>query len=764
MSDRSDRSFRLFLAAAAALAGMFVAMLRARVPEPVPADAPPGVFSAARAMADLRELLGDGSPHPIGSAAAKAVRERLLAKFRSLGMTAEVQRDFVVAAGQKQAAWVENVVAVLPGARTDAPPVVIACHSDSVGAGSGAADDGIGMAAAIETVRVLRASPPLAAAVHVLVTDGEEAGLLGARAFVRRKPGPIAAIVNVEARGNSGPMLMFETAGPAGDLVSAWASAAPRPTTGSLFDVAYRLLPNSTDVAVLRNLDGVPILNFACIGTQQHYHTPLDHVDHLDPGTLQHAGDSVLAAVRAAAQLAESEPSGRDLVWHDVLGLAVLRWPASWSLPFAVLLLAAHVAVAWSALRRDGRGLGSLAGGVFATLLAWLAGIAASWGVLAALRASGAIDRPVLANPGWAASALAGAAVWGGVMLATALSRRLSGATMEHASGPFFAVLAVALAAVLPAVSPLFTIASFALLAVAVAARTTGGRREWIGATAAPFAAAALFASLAGIVADGFGVAGAAPGLPVAIPLLGVISATAAVPFVAVAAGSGSHGLVAAGATLTLAVAGSIGVAAAPSVTPDRPGKLSFLYRADASEHHAHVMLLTHGEPLPESILAKLETEPDPERILPWVPAKAVAAEAPAVEVPAPALEDLRKTDLGGGRRVSFRLRSQREASDLVLVVEPSARVRRLTVNGSTAPAEGWRDDRMGYLVRLFGVPPEGVSIEIDIAAAAEFQAYVGDVTPGLPPACDRILEARPATHVPAHQGDTTVTVRRLRL
>src|SRR5690606_42099321 len=49
-------------------------------PAPLPAGAPPGVFSAGRAMAVLERVLGDERPHPVGSAANAAVRDRILAE------------------------------------------------------------------------------------------------------------------------------------------------------------------------------------------------------------------------------------------------------------------------------------------------------------------------------------------------------------------------------------------------------------------------------------------------------------------------------------------------------------------------------------------------------------------------------------------------------------------------------------------------------------------------------------------------------------
>jgi len=53
-----------------------------------------GEFPGTRALATLRELVGDGSPHPMGSLANAAVRDRLLASLRSAGYSPVVERGF----------------------------------------------------------------------------------------------------------------------------------------------------------------------------------------------------------------------------------------------------------------------------------------------------------------------------------------------------------------------------------------------------------------------------------------------------------------------------------------------------------------------------------------------------------------------------------------------------------------------------------------------------------------------------------------------
>src|SRR5688500_11657566 len=109
--ERENR--RILLASIAlivlfALAAVF-ALRGNQPPAPLGADAPPDVFSAHRAREVLVRILGDETPHPTGSAANAAVRDRIVAEFARLGLEAEVQRRFVCGVGN--CADVDNIVA-----------------------------------------------------------------------------------------------------------------------------------------------------------------------------------------------------------------------------------------------------------------------------------------------------------------------------------------------------------------------------------------------------------------------------------------------------------------------------------------------------------------------------------------------------------------------------------------------------------------------------------------------------------------------------
>ena len=68
------------------------------------------------------------------------------------------------------------------------------------------------MAALLETARALKSGPRLANDIVILLTDGEEIGLMGSSTFVQERGSAtdVGAVFNFEARGTSGdlPLLL----------------------------------------------------------------------------------------------------------------------------------------------------------------------------------------------------------------------------------------------------------------------------------------------------------------------------------------------------------------------------------------------------------------------------------------------------------------------------------------------------------------------------------------------------------------------------
>jgi hypothetical protein len=307
-----------------------------RPPAAVPASAGGGEFSAERALVHLNAFAK--APHPIGSEEHDRSRDYLVAQLKVLGLTPEIQRTTGVTTRYQAAGTIENIVARWKGSGGGSDAVALLAHYDSVPAGPGAGDDGSGVAAWLEVFRALRNGPPLRNDIILLFTDGEEAGLLGASAFVAEHPWAkdVRVVVNLEARGNAGPSQLFETSQDNGRLLEMFAQAAPHAAGTSLTYEIYKHMPNDTDMTLFKKA-GNAGLNFAFIGNWEAYHTPLDNPQLLDRGSLQHHGENGLALARSLGNADLSQLRERDVTFFGLPPGIFFHYPTSWNWPLAIL-------------------------------------------------------------------------------------------------------------------------------------------------------------------------------------------------------------------------------------------------------------------------------------------------------------------------------------------------------------------------------------------------------------------------------------------
>lgn len=349
----------LFIATLAA--GLLWAVIRIQPPAPLPASAPADQFSAARAMADVRVLAREA--HPTGSAGSAAVLAHLETRLAALGFA--VRRVLTPLEGRparRLAKWggdpaqpAISLVAIRPGVDPAAPAIALMAHHDSVWASPGAADDVAGVAAALEIARAIPKATQQRDLV-LLFTDGEELGLVGARAIFAdgTKGDPIAGrlgvVINLEARGGGGRTMMFQTGPENGDLVRLLARSSPDAAASSVAVTVYESLPNDTDFTpVLKR--GIAGLNFAFIGEAWGYHSPLMTPDRLEQGALQHLGDSALGVTRSLLTAKAPPGPAPSAVFATMpgLGLLVYRPAAGWG----VLALSAGLLALAAWWRRD---------------------------------------------------------------------------------------------------------------------------------------------------------------------------------------------------------------------------------------------------------------------------------------------------------------------------------------------------------------------------------------------------------------------------
>lgn len=336
-------------------------------------------FDEAHAYAMLSKIWAEQTPHTAGSAANAVVRDRLVEELKAAGYQPEIQKAVACGPAERNPGCtsVENIIAVHKG--TGGGKAVLATgHYDSVPAGPGVSDDGAGAVVVIELARYF-ANKQTKNDIIFLITDGEETGLRGAMAFAQKHPlmASVGVVVNVEARGASGPSMMFETGVGNSKLMALFASTVTRPSANSVTYEVYRLLPNDTDFSVYRRL-GLTGFNFAYSNAASLYHSARDNLEFISRQSLQHHGEHAFEVtnVLADADLA-SLKSETDASYFDVFGWFTVIWPGALNLPLAIFALVGIVGLI--VVHRGAFGLGGTVWAIGALVAVPLLLFAVGW-------------------------------------------------------------------------------------------------------------------------------------------------------------------------------------------------------------------------------------------------------------------------------------------------------------------------------------------------------------------------------------------------
>ena len=361
---------------------------------------PSALFNDQNARAHVGMLAGTIGSRPIGSPENTQARAYIIDQLRLFGYEVRVQEADARRPEIGRTARVSNIIAVRRGVRDEA--IGLVSHYDSAADAPGATDDGFGVAVSLEAARVLGARADRNWSLMVLITDGEEAGLMGAAALVtdREVMRRLQAYINIESVGSSTPVWLFET-GPGNDwLVRSWATQAPNPQGGSFGLEIYRRLPNDTDFSILKR-HGIPGLNFAAVGDSYAYHTPRDTPDRLSSDALRDMGENVVAIVNSLHDVDITQRSMKPATYFDLGGTAAASYGpvVSWLIAVAALVLGV---VAWVRVSSAAIGIGGVGRWLLtfiwtllgATLVV-LAMIGATW----ALRAAREVYHPWYARP-----------------------------------------------------------------------------------------------------------------------------------------------------------------------------------------------------------------------------------------------------------------------------------------------------------------------------------------------------------------------------
>ncbi|HYD13274.1 MAG TPA: M20/M25/M40 family metallo-hydrolase [Allosphingosinicella sp.] len=722
----------LALLAAMALKGALLVL-----PSPPAAESATS-FDANRAVARLQRILGDQRPHPVDTDAGDAVRERLIAEMRAVGLEPRVTDDFVCNGRRGSAvscARVRNLVATLGPA--EGRHLLLVSHYDSTAAGPGASDDGIGVASMLEVAHLLR-SQRLNRPVTFLFNEGEESGLLGARAFLDRDPlaARVDIAVNLESRGVNGPAIMFETSRPNGAAIALYRTAVSRPVGNSLSTDLYGLIPNSTDVAVFDERPWT-ILNFAVIGNETRYHSAGDEFAALDRRSVQHMGDQLEQVTRTVAQEGAPAAEGERL-YADIGGWVLIVLPMMFGLILLGLLFLFFAVETW---RRRAFARPLLA--MFAALI--LSGMLAFAGhfILNLIRAGDYWRAwPIVATTAVYASALAACAI--GLLLVAGTAERTR---LRAAFWLFFTALGGSICFIAPGAAIYFLLPPL-VVALGMVGKRWHPKAEAVGAVLAALLlyltfgpAIALFEELmsAGPIWI-FAPLGTLVMLPVLIELAPALSRLRA--------------LFAVAGALDLAILGWLVAGFTPAYSADKQQLFTIEYVWDPSANSARFAVNNDSAPVPYAADWQ-RTE------FPWTTRRRWAAPAPRPRdlgrMTPPAFTLVGRENRPDG--LLLRLRLAMNGSESAALIAPAeARLKAAGAPGSIRP---FADNAGRTFVRCAGRGCDGAEIDILLPGPEIVHFTVVGSRSGLPPEAQALVRARPENARPQYGPDATILLDR---
>jgi len=723
------------------LAVVLLAMLGAMAATPLVEQPPalrsssaPGQFDASRAKKRIAYILGNQQPHPADTPASDLVRARLVAQLQAIGLTPIVRDQFACNELFKvrgvSCARVRNVIAVLGRARGKA--LLLNAHYDSVPAGPGASDDGMGVATLLEIGSILK-DRPLKHPIILLFNEGEELGLVGARAFLADPMSRnIDRLINLEARGVRGPVNMFETSRPNGAAIALFAKAVKHPVANSLSADVYRLMPNYTDVNSFSERGWVT-LNFAPIGNETRYHSPGDDVAALNPATLQQLGDQTLALSEA---LAAGAPriSDRNRIFMGVTGRGLI------SLPLVVgagLMIGLILSFAILSLRGGSmlRGLAIAAGtfvgsGVLAELALWLLGLVRS----------GTFWR---AEPIWTHLATYASTIFVAVLMLATVGRSLEMRQLGKTYWLVFLVIGGMIGLFAPGGIIFFIFPPLIALAGILLGRRWKAA-EWIGSGIAIIALYMTWGGMLGLLGELldngpmwlFAPFGAFLLLPVLIEAKPLVERCGA-PAAAWIAG-------------VLALLGWGAALAAPPYSADRQQRFVIEHVTDAATHESWWSVLNDGARLPRNFKPtwKRGELPFSERQRWLLPAPADPnAKAPAAQL-------LSEVHSGDERTLTVRMVANGN-EDLALIAPADAKIRSAGVAGFIRPIDP--DLNGKYLIGCSGRSCNGVLLQLTIDQPNPVKFIILGSKAPLPPSAAPLLAARPKLARPQYNRDESI-------
>ncbi|MBI9050116.1 MAG: M28 family peptidase [Anaerolineaceae bacterium] len=256
----------------------------------------------------------------------------MLQEITNLGLSPEIQKSDIAESNE----ILENILVRINGSTSDEAILIIA-HYDTEKGTPGAGDNGSGTAIVLEILNGLSRIDSIKNDIIVLFSDGEELGMLGAKAFVNEHPwmSDVRIAINFDTI-TIGPAFMWQTSPENGWLVRQYIDAVSQPMANSWLYSLSRLLPLDTDLSPFIE-SGVSGYNFSTSYLYPEIQTPQDTIEIVNSSSIKHAGIQGEMLIRNLVNMDLSQTQDQDRIFFNLWGAIMIHYPESWAIPLALV-------------------------------------------------------------------------------------------------------------------------------------------------------------------------------------------------------------------------------------------------------------------------------------------------------------------------------------------------------------------------------------------------------------------------------------------
>lgn len=319
-------------------------------------------FDQDRMLSHIKKLSENGPRSIVDKEANEKALQYLISQVESWGVVngdttdkpAYQVQEYVAddEEGRYQNFYLKNLIVHIPAnaAETTGEAIMFMSHFDSVPMGQGAFDDGIATATMLEAIRYylgkMASGYTITNDLVFCFVNGEEYGLYGSHAFMEEFKGfdnvveRIGFATNLESRGTSGTLIMFETADNNYKTMKLFSEINKNIFTCSIATMVYDMMPNGTDFSNFKEV--YQGLNMANIGGGEDYHTQNDAPENLESVCLSQQAQIVDAIIEklGSYNLNQLDDTEKSAVFFSYLNLTTVVYDHTAAIVIAVLTLA----------------------------------------------------------------------------------------------------------------------------------------------------------------------------------------------------------------------------------------------------------------------------------------------------------------------------------------------------------------------------------------------------------------------------------------